>query len=464
MKWLLTTTLLVCVPAFAQAPATAGKSPQKKAGAPAPAAAKSSTTAPAGRWPIESITVDGNRLYKSDQVIALSGLKVGQTAGRPEFEAAREKLMAAGVFETVGYKFTPAPNKGYAAVLQVAEVEQAYPVVFEDLHVSTLELEEVLKSKDPLYSRDRLAATQPVLGRYIKWIEEFLAAKGVPEKVAASVTPALPGDYQILFRPSKPLPSIAQISFEGNKVVPSTALREAVSGAGIGASFTDDSFRQILNASVRPVYEARGRLRVAFPKIRTEPAKDVSGVNVFVTVDEGEPYELGKVSIEGTPPVPPETLLKAGDFKTGDVANMDRVNEGLERMRKAVRRAGYMNANVSMQRTLDEGKKSVDVTVRIDPGPQFTMARLTLVGLDLDGEAEMKRIWTLKEGKPFNPDYPDLFLQRVREQGMFDDLGDAKADVKLNDRDHTADVTLTFKGKPGGRGPGRRGRGPGAGW
>ena len=58
----------------------------------------------------------------------------------------------------------------------------------------------------------------------------------------------------------------------------------------------------------------------------------------------------------------------------------------------------------------------MDLAVAIDPGPLFTMGKLEIKGLDLDGEAEIIRIWTLKEGKPFNPDYPDFFLGRVRER------------------------------------------------
>jgi outer membrane translocation and assembly module TamA len=152
-------------------------------------------------------------------------------------------------------------------------------------------------------------------------------------------------------------------------------------------------------------------------------------------------------------------LLKAGDFKSGDVANFDRVNEGLERIRKALRHAGYMQGKVTMGRKIDDEKKAVDVSVRIEAGPLFIMAKLTLVGLDLDGEAEMKRMWSLKEGKAFNPDYPELFLKRIREEGMFDNLGETKSDFKLNERDHTADVTLTFKGADSQGRPGRRGRG-----
>ena len=451
MKRLLITLLLASGSGFAQPPATQPKSAPKKS---------ATSVAPSARWPIESLSVEGNRIYKTEQVVALSGLKLGQVAGKPEFEAARERLVASGVFETVGYKFVSGAHQGYAATLQVTEVEQVYPVLFEELHVSTLDLESALSAKDPLFSPEKLAATQPVLGRYVKWIEEFLAEKGVPEKIAASVTPGIPGDYQIVFRPARALPAVAQVTFEGNKVVPQNVLRESISGVGIGAPYTEDSFRQVLNAAVRPTYEARGRMRVSFPKIRTEPDKDVKGINVFVTVDEGESYELGKVAIEGASAVQPEVLLKAGDFKSGDVANFDRVNEGLERIRKALRHAGYMQGKVTMGRKIDDEKKAVDVSVRIEAGPLFIMAKLTLVGLDLDGEAEMKRMWSLKEGKAFNPDYPELFLKRIREEGMFDNLGETKSDFKLNERDHTADVTLTFKGADPQQGrPGRRGRG-----
>jgi hypothetical protein len=66
----------------------------------------------------------------------------------------------------------------------------------------------------------------------------------------------------------------------------------------------------------------------------------------------------------------------------------------------------------------------------------------------------------MKPGKPFNPDYPDMFLKTVKEEGLFDNLGKTKADVKINEQDHTADVTLTFGGgpqQPTGRGRGGRG-------
>ena len=153
---------------------------------------------------------------------------------------------------------------------------------------------------------------------------------------------------------------------------------------------------------------------------------------------------MGKVEIAGASPIEPRALLKEGDFKTGDVANFDRVNEGLERMRKAVRRGGYLRVKITSDRNIDDARKAVDVAVRIEPGAQYLMGKLHIVGLDLVGEAEVLRIWTLKEGKPFNADYPEYFLQQVKEQGLFDGLGKTRAANTVDEQNHIVDVTLYF--------------------
>ena len=63
----------------------------------------------ASRWPIETLAVEGNRNYTSAQVLAVAGLKKGQMAGRAEFEAAYDRLVATGMFEKVDYSFAPRP-------------------------------------------------------------------------------------------------------------------------------------------------------------------------------------------------------------------------------------------------------------------------------------------------------------------------------------------------------------------
>ena len=438
MKWLLILLMLAAGPGFGQARPAARKAAPQKTEASSPT-----------KWPIETLLVDGNHIYTADQVLAVAGLKIGQLAGKEEFDAARDRLVASGAFETVGYKFEPGPNqKGYVATFQVTEVEPAYPIRFEALGVPAAELDQALRAKDPLFSAKKMPATKPVLDRYVAWIQEYLAAKGNSEKLIARLTPTGTDQFEIVFRPARNYPSVAQVTFEGNKNVPQYVLRDAIGGVAVGQPYTEDHFRELLNTGVRPAYEARGYLRVKFLQIRTVPVKDVQGLHVFVTVEEGDTYQLSKVAIDGPSPLNPDSLIKNGGFKTDEVANFDQVNEGLEKMRQALRRAGFLEPKLTPNRVLDDAKKTVQVGIRIDAGPQYMMGKLTIAGLDLNGESEMRRIWTLNVGKPFNPEYPQFFLNRIREQGLFDNLGATKSDVKINEQDHTAEVTLTFAGAP----------------
>src|ERR1035438_255496 len=267
--WLI--FLLVAGAGFGQTPAK--KAPAKKA-----AAAKKEEAAPS-TWPGETPTVVGNHHYSREQVLGVAGLRVGQMAGKAEFEAARDRLTATGMFETVGYKFEAGTNKkGFVASFQVTEVEPAYAVRFEELGVPDGEIEGILRTKDPLYSPANLPATKVVIDRYTNWIQEFLVGKGLTEKIAGKVT-ALGGEqFAIVFRPARNLPAVAQVTFQGNLVVTQGVLREAVHGMAIGSPYSESGFRELLNNTARPGYERRGRGGGAFTEGRAGGGGEGGGV------------------------------------------------------------------------------------------------------------------------------------------------------------------------------------------
>ena len=421
--------------------------------------------APSRNWPIESLTVEGNRVFPTAAILTVAGLKIGDPAGAALFDAARDRLTATGDFETVGYKFVPARDgKGFDASFQVAETTALYPAKFEDLGAPEPEIAAALAARDPLFSAAHVPANPDTLERYAAMVEQFLATRGVrdkdgPVKVSARIEDIGKGSLAALFRPLRALPAVSRITFEGNQIVAGSVLRSAIALAGIGTPYTERHFREVLDASIRPVYEARGRMRVSFPKIRTEEDTDVKGVHVTVTVDEGEVYTLSEVAIAKPSPLPDAELLHAADLKTGDIANFDLVGAGEDRIKAAVYRAGYLDVKVTLDRNFDDAKKTAGITFRIDAGPQYHIGKLGINGLDLDGEAEIKRIWTLKPGDVYNPEYPDHFLQTVRERGIFDHLGATKAETKVDAAKAVVDVTLVFSVDASGeKRPTRRGR------
>jgi outer membrane protein assembly factor BamA len=443
MNRVVTLVLLGAAAGFPQA-----KAPQKAAPRTPPPAAPQPQP---DKWPIGALKVEGNSNYTAAQVLAVAGLKAGGLAGRRDFETARERLMATGAFESVGFAFEPdGTGKAYVATFRVAEAMPVFPIRFENLGAPSVDLERALGERDPLFSAAKTPVTKQLLERYAGWLQEYLAgragADGKAPKVAGEVAQLAPGELALVFRPAGARPVVARVAFEGNRVLTERLLQEAIWPVAIGTPWNEANLRLLLDSSVRRLYEARGRIRVAFPRLRAESVADVQGLKVTVTVDEGEVYSLGKVEIAGSPPLDPDLLLRAGDFKKGDIANFDRAGEGLERIRTALAHAGYLDARVTTSRAIDDAKKTVDVTVAVDAGQMFKMGKLEIEGLDLVAEAEMRKIWTLKEDSPFDPDYPDFFLKRVRDEGMFDNLGATRAEAKRHEKERTVDVTLTFRG------------------
>jgi outer membrane protein insertion porin family len=401
-------------------------------------------------WPLDTLSVEGNHAYSQAQVLAVAGLRAGQTVGKPDFEAARERLLATGAFETVGYSYAPAANgKGYSASFEVVEVTQLFPLMFQDLPVDDAQIRAWLKQKDPLFEPKmfgpKIPATEPALNRYKQLVSEYLAAHNYHEPISARLASEAPPELAVVFRPEAPRPSIARIIFANTGEIAAGDLQTAMYPVAIGVVYSEARFRQLLDTTIRPLYEAHGYLRVAFPKIDTQAATDVKGIVVTTQVEQGPVYKLAAVAFAGTT-MAAEDLQKVAKLKTGELANFDEIKLAQSRIEQTIRRSGYMRVNSRIVRNLHDAEKTVDVTFQIEPGPQFTFGKLTIAGLDITSEPTVRKMWGLKEGKPFNPEYPDHFLDVVKEQGLFDNLKSTLAETKVNTDTKTVDVTLYFKG------------------
>jgi len=394
-------------------------------------------------FPLETLKVQGNHRIPAEKIVAVSGLKIGTLVVKDDFDKGRNRLLATGAFESVGYEFKPSPAKtGFDGVFEVVEVDQLYPYRFEDLPAADDALRAALRKQESILG-EQIPATKEVLDRYAAAIQPLV---GPNVKVVGKVNTEIPGQMMIVFRPNTPRPQIAEVKFAGNEVLPSPQLVRSLADVAVGTGYSETNFRLLLDASIRPLYEARGRIRVSFPKIAVVSSTMVDGVIVTTTVDEGPSYSLGALKFEGIATRDNDELQKVANIQSSDIANFDDVKSGIDRVLGRFRTRGYLRVAGHVDRTIDDQAHKVDLIARIDPGPQFSMGKLEIVGLDITSEPAIRKIWAIKPGAPFQPDYPDAFLNDIRGQDLFDNLGKTKAESNVDEKSHVVDVKLYFAG------------------
>src|SRR5204863_9150020 len=106
-----------------------------------------------------------------------------------------------------------------------------------------------LQKNEPIFA-EKIPPTPAILSRFSQAIQRISGTA-----VMGRLTSDLPGEPTILFRPTTARSNIAEVRFTGNEALPTTLLTRSLSGVAIGVPYSDAGFKQILEASLRPLYE-----------------------------------------------------------------------------------------------------------------------------------------------------------------------------------------------------------------
>lgn len=423
----------------------AGPAAMAQARKPAPAKPVVAGGAVSGPDVIKTIQVTGNQRFTAEQVLRLSGLRVGMAPTQRIFEESRDRLLESGVFETVGWNYQPLPEGGYNATLEVREADQFLPWMIERVPVTEKELEDAATKKFPVFGRE-IPTTERSIERTAALVQQLAAAKGFQDAVVGRVGLVGKDRLMIIFEPKTPAPRIAGVLVTGTRVVPKGDLQKSMNAVAVGTPFTESNMAFLFENQARPLFEAYGKLKAKAVRFASEPDKGSSGVVVTIEVDEGPEFKLAGVEVLGTP-FSAQEIEEEGQWPLGKTANYSAVGVGLNKITAKLRRQGFLKAKYSGHRRLDEQKEEVWLSLTYDLGPRYVLDRLNIVGLDLESEPVIRKMYKQKPGDPFDADYPNEFLNQVRAQQIFDFLGETKADVKLDEKEARAEVTLIFKGE-----------------
>jgi outer membrane protein assembly factor BamA len=416
---------------------------------PAPAQTPAPATAP-----LHEIRTEGLKTFTEAQVTALSQLEKGSQVGKPDLQAAADRLLQTGMFATVNYTFQTRGD-GLTVTFQLQEAPRV-PVYFDNLPwFSDGELSDAIHKKIP-YFDGTLPEAGAVVDQANDALKELLASHQLNVTVEHELlaNPLAEGNVQ-QFRVQGASFYIASVDFGDPSLSSSHVVQQQLKEVQ-GKPFSRMTIDLFLSEQLRPFYLQQGFLRVKLgpPEVRltgNPNQKLPEQIPVFVPVVTGAIYRWKEARWSGNSLLSSITLSNELGLKPGDVANGMQIEAGWDRAREEYGHRGYLDAKIDPVASYDDQAHTVSFAATVSEGAQYRFNTIVVTGLSLAGERRLHQMWPTEAGAVFDKIQFEKFLTELQSQpaGIFGDLPvhyDTVGHWLRTDADkHSVDVLLDFK-------------------
>ena len=139
-----------------------------------------------------------------------------------------------------------------------------------------------------------------------------------------------------------------------------------------------------------------------------------------ITVDEGQQYKVGSISVESRlADVSSDSLRKAVTIKEGDVYNGDQVEKSVEALTREVAKSGYAFSSARPRGDRDPSTHTIALGFVIEEGPRVYIERINVRGNTRTREYVVRREFDLGEGDAYNRVLVDRAERRLKNLGFF---------------------------------------------
>jgi outer membrane protein assembly factor BamA len=404
---------------------------------------------PPSAFKLISVKTTGTKRYKSEEIVAASGLQIGETVSEDDFKEAARILGETGAFGDVQYSFQYSSD-GTKLDLEVQDAEQFVPVRFDNLvWFSDQELLDQLHTSVPLF-QGQLPPGGDLADQVSNALQALLIEHNVQGKADYLRSAHEDGPIEaFVFTVTGPQIHIRDIAFTG-AVAPELPLLEAAARKLQGAEYQRSILRTQEDKNFLPIYLKGGYLKAAFGDAQAKIVQDSPQetiVDVTFPVEPGRVYKLTEIEIAGYKAFSAETLRKLIHAQMGDPANAVQLDADIESMKKLYGTRGFMAVNIHPEMQSDDANSGVKYVLHVQEGDAYTMGDLDVRGLDSRTTSRLQDDWKLRGGDPYDSSYPKQFLERADKDISI--LADWNVSVResLNNNDKTVDVTLRFDQK-----------------
>jgi outer membrane protein assembly factor BamA len=400
------------------------------------------------------IRTEGLKTIPESQVIALTQLEKGAQVGKPDLQAAADRLLQTGAFAKVNYTFQTRGD-GLTVTFQLEEASRV-PIYYDNLPwFSDSELADAIRKKVP-YFDGTLPEAGAVVDQVSDTLKEMLATRHLNVTVEHEVlpNPLADGNVQV-FRVDGGSFYIASIEFGDPAVASSHVVQQQLSDVQ-GKPFSRMTIDLFLSEQLRPFYLQRGFLRVKLgpPEVRltgNPNQKLPDQIPVFVPVITGAVYHWKEPQWSGNSVLSTITLSNEIGLKPGDVANGMQIEAGWDRAREEYGHRGYLDAKLDSVAAYDDQAHAVSYTVSVNEGVQYHYNTMVLTGLSVAGESRVHQMWPTAQGAVFDKTLFESFLTKFQTHPAeifgelpvhYDTVGHW---LRTDPEKHLVDVLLDFK-------------------
>lgn len=249
-------------------------------------------------------------------------------------------------------------------------------------------------------------------------------------------------------------PSIADIKIEGNSLIETDVLTQALDGLGIkqGRVYNQSQMDQVI-VDLKRRYQNQGYYAAVIDISSSELPRD--RVELKIDINEGEPATIGRINLVGNNIFTDQRLksqmlmTEDASFGSGDKYSKPKMQADIETIKTYYMDRGYAEFKVrSSQVSLSADKTKVFTTINMSEGPQYNFAGIGFSGELIVEQEELESLVTFKEGDIFSRSAVIKAVNSIRDR--LSEEGYAFAEVEpqtLLDQEKQT-VGITFKINP----------------
>jgi outer membrane protein insertion porin family len=378
--------------------------------------------APPGQGVIQRIVVEGTQRIEPDSVLSYLLLRQGQLYDPASADRSLKTLFDTGLFADVRLDWD-----GMVLTVRVVENPILNQVVYEGnstLSNADLNME--------VQVRPRMVFTRARVQADVQRIIELYRRSG---HFAATVEPKIiqrpQNRVDLVFEINEgPTTGVAAINFIGNGVFSDADLREQIvttTSAWWKFLTTNDNYDPdrltFDREQLRRFYLARGYADFRVVSAVAELTPDRQDFFITFTVDEGELYTFGDISIVSQiRDLDPELLRPLLLTTQGETYDASLIDRSVEALTYAAGTRGFVFLDIRPTVMRNAATRTIDLTYTINEGPRVYIERINIVGNSRTRDQVIRREFRLSEGDAFNRVLADRSRTRVRALGFFSDV------------------------------------------